>query len=51
MKDSLKKLIFTEKLKGQNYLSLSMSINDKTLQFIIDHFKKMGRWSFFIFHI
>jgi hypothetical protein len=35
-----KKLIFTEKLKGQNYLSLSMSINDKTLQFIIDHFKK-----------
>jgi hypothetical protein len=36
----IKKLIFSEKLKGQNYLSLSLNINDQTLQFIIDYFKK-----------
>lgn len=43
----IKKLIFSEKLKGENFLSLSLSIDDQTLQFIIDHFKQWQNGVFY----
>lgn len=36
----IKKLIFSEKLKGQKYLSLSLDIEEETFNFIVQHFKK-----------
>lgn len=36
----IKKLIFSEKLKGEEYISLYQSITDEKLKFIIEHYKQ-----------